>query len=412
MLAPIFDHDDWQDFKEEAVIDHQLLMLKLTQTDIESWPKLIESHSSVFDVSFALISIEDVKNSNHRQHLKLPGPQKIFSPMSSDHWFALFNLPESDMVLIAQMFDVQFSELSVADKLDLLIPLVLITFAQLLGVIFIVRAIRKPLEELSDTAKLLGDGDFSARANTGIPKPLNKLADSFNFMANQVERTIQEQELMIGAIPHELRTPISRLRFRIELSLKKHTIDNLHGSISEMSEEIDELEDVVENILKLLEIKNGKKSEQDQFSIASLVEPIREYYDTETSHILVYEYDDQVINAHKGLLNQALHNLLQNAFKFTESVCKLSIRVDGGFVVATVEDDGPGVPQELQEDILMPFFRSDKSRNRNTGGVGLGLALANEIAEQHKGVLSVGESPLGGAMFTLRWPHIIKRNHA
>ncbi len=114
--------------------------------------------------------------------------------------------------------------------------------------------------------------------------------------------------------------------------------------------------------------------------------------------------DDVRVFADQRLFMRAVENVLRNAVRYARQSVRIDVRADADKVRVSVHDDGPGIPEDLRTKVVIPFYRPDKDRGRKTGGVGLGLAIANRILLRHGGELEIGDSPLGGAMVSTTWP--------
>ena len=235
-------------------------------------------------------------------------------------------------------------------------------------------------------------------------------------MGERIEALLAAQRNLLHSVSHELRTPIARLEFALELLRSKAADPALEGRIDAMEGDLRELNALVTELLGMTKLSgqlNALQSGQAvlarapfaigpalQSCVAALAfEPaarqLRSHFDAELGDI------DGVAR----LFERAVGNLLRNALKYGEQTVQLSARrVGPGLLEVVVEDDGPGIPEDERERVFEPFYRLDRSRDRASGGFGLGLSIARQAVQLHGGTLVVDGSPLGGARFVLRLP--------
>ena len=418
IVDPAIEHDTWGFFKEDALSEYQALKEILDETPQEKWQNLVEEYESLYSNQIDLVTLESIEDQQQRNSLQKPGLQQLSSGIEEDPWRMHFNLPESPYAL--KITDDIFNDEDDADtdaalavthseRLETYLPWILISLAQLVGVILLVRMIKSPVDKLVETTEKFGAGDLNIRADTDTPEPLAKLAKGFNFMADQVQQNLNDKEAMIAAIPHELQTPLSRLRFLLELSKKKDTVSALRSSMDDIEDNFGELENAVSEILELVRIKNSGTEKQLFFDLHNFLKPIAAYYSQHESIELSLHCTENVpANAHDELISRAIHNLIQNALNYAKSQCLVSARVTDSDIIVSVEDDGPGIPEISRQKLLAAFSRLDKSRSQSTGGLGLGLALVKTIMDQHNGKVDIQDSKLGGALVELRWPKLAR----
>jgi two-component system OmpR family sensor kinase len=263
------------------------------------------------------------------------------------------------------------------------------------------------LQMLARTADEFGAGKLSARAHMQPSDAAYPLAGRINAMAERIQGLLESQKNLLHSVSHELRTPIARLEFALELledpagapgaadSKLAKRIAAMHGDLAELNELVNEL-------LSMSKLDNATEPQRALFE----VEPVlRECADglhprPATLHC---ELGARLgsLDGDRRLLARAVGNLLRNAQKYAAHTVALSARRDGGLLEILVDDDGPGIPEEERERIFEPFYRLDRSRDRATGGFGLGLSIARKAVKLHGGTLRVERSPLGGARFVI-----------
>ncbi|MES9828996.1 MAG: ATP-binding protein [Candidatus Thiodiazotropha sp.] len=405
IFRPVLLKSNWIDFKQEVIVDHQLLMLKLEQTPEGQWQQAVSDYQPVFDLVMELVGRESL-NSAEQKALSGEGQRQYLCDISTDVWYSLFALPNNDGILkISETDTPPFSDINTDDAIFLILPILLISLSQAFGTILIIRSVSRPVKELSEAAGLFGKGELGARIDKPRP-PVELLAKSFNTMADQLESKIHEQQLMIGAIPHELRTPLSRIRFALDLSRNKHTVEALQQQIEQIDAYVDDLDCAVEDVLEYTRLQSDKTSIDEAIDLCALANSIVEGYRDMAIDIEVVCQRGTQGYGNEGLIRRALHNLMQNAVHFTETRIAVRILVKQNDIVIQVEDDGFGIPAEKLEDIFLVFSRIDKSRSRETGGIGLGLAFVQLIMRQHNGVAVARNIESGGLCVDLRWPGV------
>lgn len=260
-----------------------------------------------------------------------------------------------------------------------------------------VEAIREQLAEISAT-------DLSRR----VPEPagqdeIAELARTANATLDRLERAVGRQRQFASDASHELRTPIAGLRANLE-DASMHPDDNdLPGVVESALRDTDRLESIVTDLLLLARIGTGGTSVQEPIDLSALADAeVRR-----RAFTLKIDTDLTGSVRVRGVRMQfvrLLGNLLDNAERFAESRITVRVVGDDGRALLTVADDGAGIAPADRERVFERFTRLDTARSRGTGGAGLGLAIAREIAQAHGGTLRIEDDPRGGARFALRLP--------
>jgi two-component system OmpR family sensor kinase len=272
------------------------------------------------------------------------------------------------------------------------------------------RAHWQGLQMLSRVADEFGAGTLSARARMKTSSAAYPLAERINAMAERIQGLLESQKNLLHSVSHELRTPIARLEFALELladrvGAREHGDPALLKRIAAMEGDLAELNALVNELLSMSKLDSASEPQRALFE----VEPVlRECADglhprPATLHC---ELGPKLgsVDGDRRLLARAVGNLLRNAQKYAAHTVALSARRAGGLLEIVVDDDGPGIPEDERERIFEPFYRLDRSRDRATGGFGLGLSIARKAVRLHGGTLRVEGSPLGGARFVISLP--------
>jgi len=272
-----------------------------------------------------------------------------------------------------------------------------ILFLVLVGLLyFVLRRITRPLAALAErTQRFAGAGEVEEPLEPTGPDDVRRLIDAHNAMQARIGSMLDEKDVMLGAIGHDLKTPLAALRVRIEGVEDDVARAKMAGTIEEITQTLDE-------ILALARIgRNHSVAEATELSAlaASVVE---EFEDMGEPVALVSEVR-LAAPVHLTWLKRGLRNLVTNALRYAGSA-RVSVLREDGWAVLRVDDDGPGIPADRIADMLQPFTRGEASRNRETGGAGLGLTLARAVAEQHGGTLTLANRAEGGLRAELRIP--------
>ncbi|VWX53354.1 ATP-binding protein [Novosphingobium sp. 9U] len=265
----------------------------------------------------------------------------------------------------------------------LLIPLTLQTLALyvvLVGVVaLILRRITRPLNALTrQVARFAATQDPSGQVEPMGPQDVRQLIVALNAMEWRISSLLDEKDVMLGAIGHDLKTPLAALRVRIE-SVEDDT-ERLR-----MAATIEDIVRTLDDILSLARV--GRPSDPlERNELSALVASVVEEYEDMAEPVELGETERLVLEVRPTWLRRALRNLIGNALRYGERA-RVSLERQNGFAVIRIDDDGPGIPETSLEAMTQPFMRGDPSRNSETGGAGLGLALARAIAEQHGGAL-------------------------
>lgn len=301
-----------------------------------------------------------------------------------------------------------FQEPITLSYLQTILTLVLAVLVAL-AVLFWVYPLWRDLKRLSISAQAFGHGDFSVRTPLRRRSVLYQLAETFNGMAHRIQRLISSHKELTNAVSHELRTPIARLRFGMEM-LQSTADDTARARYLEgMNADIDELDQLVAELLTYARFDRDKPALtfRRQEITPWLTEIIRQAKISKSNISIAFDVagpDLKHARFEPRLLARALGNLLQNAQRYAQSDVKVVFTQDNGHYQLSVDDDGPGIPDTERDSIFEAFKRLDASRDRDTGGYGLGLAIVQRISLWHGGSVVVQDSPLGGARFIIRWP--------
>ncbi|ASK87535.1 ATP-binding protein [Sphingorhabdus sp. SMR4y] len=309
--------------------------------------------------------------------------------------------PRGFVIISAQQDDGQWVSIAstVRERSPLLVRTLLfqtftIYLLMLIPLILLGRYISRPLKSLTARAQSFQPGTTEALAEQG-PPDTRELIRAFNDMSDRVTRMIDEKDVMLGAIGHDLRTPLAALRVRVE-SVEDDT------ERERMITGIEDMNNMLEDILSLARL--GRSTQQaDPVDIRSLIETVVDEF-TDLGRTVRYQRGERQIAAvRETLVRRALRNLVGNATLYG-GVADISVEKAGKNLLVHVDDEGPGIPEDKIAAMFEPFLRGEGSRNRATGGSGLGLTLARAIARDHGGDIILENRDSGGLRATLKLP--------
>ncbi|MEP2988756.1 MAG: ATP-binding protein [Parasphingorhabdus sp.] len=276
----------------------------------------------------------------------------------------------------------------------LIFQTVILYLLLLLPLILLGRYIAGPLKQLTQQAKSFGVGERDELRESG-PPDTKQLIGAFNDMQSRVGAMLDEKDVMLGAIGHDLRTPLAALRVRVE-----NVEDDLERS--RMVAGIEDMARTLDDILSLARLgRSREKAEQND--LAALIQTVVNEFE-DLGNTVEFQKDDKIpIKIRATLIRRALRNLIDNAVKYGRQT-SISVDRSEGNLTIYVDDNGPGIPEEQLDAMFEPFTREEKSRNRATGGSGLGLTLARAIAREHGGEVELENRKEGGLRASLTLP--------
>ena len=282
---------------------------------------------------------------------------------------------------------------------------------------FIIKRDLRPLETMADTAGEIAAGDLTQRVEPAETRTeVGRLGLSLNLMLDQIEvafaeRTASEEKLrrFLADASHELRTPLTSIRGYAEIFERaKDDPDDLATAMRRIEEESKRMGVMVDELLLLARLGEGRTPEREPVDLARVVsDAVGDARTAEPGRPVSLEAPETlVLTGDDHQLRQVVANLLGNARKHTPAgtPVRLSLRAEDGQAVLVVADDGPGLAPDVAAKVFEPFYRADKSRARQSGGAGLGLAIVAAIVEAHGGSVRLETAPGAGAAFTVRLP--------
>lgn len=296
---------------------------------------------------------------------------------------------------------------------QLLSVFLLVAAAALIAALVFSQVITNPIAALTRTIQKMGKGDLSARVRVRGSGELRQLAESYNTMAEQLERLDKSRNQFVSNASHELKTPLATMKILLEsLIYQPEMPAELRAEfMQDMNHEIDRLTSIITDLLTLTQMDSRRMElHPAMVDLSELVEeslrlltPAAE----QRSQALIGHIAPGIsLVADRSKLGQIIYNLAENGLKYTPDGGQVTVSLftEGRNAVLTVQDNGVGIPKEDQAHIFERFYRVDKARSRETGGTGLGLSIVRQLVALHKGVITVDSTPGEGSTFTVKLP--------
>jgi two-component system osmolarity sensor histidine kinase EnvZ len=262
------------------------------------------------------------------------------------------------------------------------------------AILFIRNQVRA-IERLAKAADAFGKGTDAPGFKPQGAREVRQAASAFNAMRARIQRHIDQRTALLASVSHDLRTPLTRLK--LELALAEPS-----ARTAEMKRDLAEMEHMIDEYLAFARGEGGEAVET--VALRTLIDEVSEGAVRAGAQVRVSADPGLTAAVRPNALKRALSNLVMNAAVHGEHVeVAARTRLHGG-VEIVVDDDGPGIPEERYEDAFKAFNRLDESRNQNDKGVGLGLAIARDLARGHGGDITLDRSPLGGLRAVVRLP--------
>ncbi|MCK8501473.1 sensor histidine kinase [Myxococcus fulvus] len=269
------------------------------------------------------------------------------------------------------------------------------------------RTLARPLQRLAEVARALGEGKLDTRTGIRRRDELGQVAEAFDEMACRLTHLLRSQKELLANVSHELRTPLARIRVALDLA-EEGNAETAREMLSDITSDLAELEQLVDDVLTAarLDLATGNAGvgapplRQEQVEVQGLVDKAASRFRTaRPGRVLEVSVDGSLppVEVDPVLLRRALDNLLDNAGKYSEPKSPVRLRAQAAGPPDTlsleVADEGIGIESEDLLRVGTPFFRTDRSRARRTGGIGMGLALARRIVDAHGGTLTLESQP-------------------
>ena len=261
-----------------------------------------------------------------------------------------------------------------------------------LSIAFIRNQVRA-IERLAAAAEAFGKGVEVPNFKPHGAREVRQAAHAFIDMKTRIQRHIEQRTTLLASVSHDLRTPLTRLRLEAELAPPSPRIEAIKGDLAEM-------EHMIEEFLAFARGEGGEPVEP--VDVGDLVRSVADGVARTGGVVEVDAPDGLIAQLRPNAVKRSLSNLVMNALAHAKTVRIEARTRPAGGVEITVDDDGPGIPEAQYEEAFKPLSRLDESRNQNVQGVGLGLAIARDVARSHGGEIVLARSPLGGRRASMR----------
>jgi signal transduction histidine kinase len=256
------------------------------------------------------------------------------------------------------------------------------------------RMLARPIQHLASAAAQLGENLDSPALEENGPAEARQAARIFNRMQKRIRSQIEERGRFLAAVSHDLRTPLTRMKLRVERLIEEPAKNKLREDINEMTAMLNATLDYLRD--------EAQTQAWQLLDIQALVDSIAEDAREASQDVTVSGYARPLL-AQPAALQRCLSNLVENALRYGQKA-RLSLLDAPDHLVIEVRDEGPGIPEAQIEQVFEPFFRLESSRNKATGGVGLGLSIAREAVRRHGGELTLRNAESGGLIARLSLP--------
>lgn len=371
---------------------------QLSRVDHSLWPQKIAKISQDFDIKLSLYKTEDF--SYDQSFMSALTEQSIVGLFDNNNDLSLyFHIPNSQNILELSTFPHHFNNHSQWVTITFYILIAMVVF-------LIIHPFARQLLRLKAASTQFGQGDFSTRLTMPKNSSLYPIADAFDTMTQEIETLMLRQRDLTNGVSHELRTPLARLKFSFE-SVESDCRDPVVlQSIDEMREDVKELEQLINEMLRYAEVNHIEDFIKKNIPILPLIEHLM--LQSKTEHILLTKKlahdinENTIINADEHFLFRALSNIMRNALSFAKSRCEIATSIHKKDLIVTIADDGPGIDDQHKDRLFDAFFTIN--HNQRKEGFGLGLAIAHNIIKKHRGTIELIDHPFNGACFRITLP--------
>lgn len=264
----------------------------------------------------------------------------------------------------------------------------------LIAIVFLRNQIR-PITRLATAADNFGRGVEIADFRPSGATEVRKAARAFIVMRERIKRQLRTRTEMLAGISHDLRTPLTRMKLQLAMLKQDEATRELNDDVQQMEHMIQEYLDFARG--------EGREELTARISLREIVADIVNDYSRQQADVVLTGGDDAVMDIRIVGFRRMLHNIIDNALRYGKR-CNIKLKIATNYAEIVIDDEGPGIPAAMHEEVFKPFARLDPSRNIKTGGVGLGLSIARDIAQAHGGGISLEDSPAGGLRVVIRLP--------
>lgn len=379
-----------------------LIKQRLQQYPEAQWAEQLVPLQTLFDFPLQLVTPSQLTLSETQQQ-RLWNEQLFWLEQDNGDEYYYYPL-SSEQILIAGPILFHHEEKMVSA--------VIISLFVIMGIIIFLwlYPLWKDLLQIDRIAARFGDGQLHRRVDLPKRSSVYHLSHTFNQMADNIEKLIESHRHLTNAVSHDLRTPLSRMRFAADMLEEENDPDTRRRYHDSLTNSITSLEGLLNELL--IHARFMRPTDPTHFAPTQLAPLLMDEIDdcrddpscTDIqSHIAPYLAENSVM-CDKNAIRRAINNLLSNAQKHAHRQIILRADYQHGECIISIEDDGDGIPEAERESIFKPFTQLNNQQRDSRHGHGLGLAIVDQIAQWHQGSITVADSDLGGAQFQLRWP--------
>ena len=316
---------------------------------------------------------------------------------NNNYWFSTLKYKNAVEIQIrAEINNIKFvvpkSKISTSSARLFLLWITLPSFLLIFIAILFLKNQTRPIVKLAKAAERFGKGDYINEIKVSGASEIRKAAYEFDRMAKRINRHLNQRAEMLSGISHDLRTPLTRLKLQLAM-LKQKDISH------QMSKDIDEMEKMLNDYLQFA--KTQVQESTGVINLASLFNEIK--IDMNNKNFIISSLEEINLKGRPMALKRTFENIIQNGLTYGGKVT-VSIQKNANRALIIFEDDGPGIPEDQYKNVFKPFFRLDKSRSLNQSGVGLGLAIVEDIINSHGGNIQLGKSKFNGLLLKISLP--------
>ncbi len=263
----------------------------------------------------------------------------------------------------------------------------------LIAILFLRNQIR-PITRLAEAADSFGRGVDTPDFRPHGANEIRRAARAFVIMRERIKRQMRTRTEMLAGISHDLRTPLTRIKLQLAM---------LGGgdAIKELSDDVQQMEHMIQEYLDFA--RGEGREEAISISLPELLEDIVLDYQRSGANVKLLSSEDMDVNIRISGFRRMMQNIIDNGLRYGKH-CQIRQRRNGNYAEITIDDDGPGIPKDKRDEVFKPFSRLDLSRNVNTGGVGLGLTIARDVALTHGGTIMLDSAESGGLRVVIQLP--------
>lgn len=387
------EQDNIDDFSGAFALLEEILL----RTPVSEWPPILEKISSknIPVSTLPLANFTDDENAQSRIKQGQPwydAKQDIIYKRAGDLDYVIYFGP------VDKNDELVFSEFlaSISGALLLIATIVVWTFT-----------VRRRIKVLEKSTTRFGEGDLDARVSEKDSVRISKLNRNFNLMADRIQELIESSKLLSNAVAHELRSPLTRMQFEVEMMKDMPLEQSQLAAVESIEDDLLILEGLVDEMLTYAKYERQSLSVNLQsVELVAWLDNWYQNYRFNTSLRYSFQTDGSSANVliENAGFARALENLVRNAEKYGSHQIAIIVSSDKHNICIAIEDDGDGIATSEREKLFEPFARADNSRTRSTGGYGMGLAIVAKVIERHKGTIAISDSELGGAKFLITLP--------